>query len=72
MVAEEHAFKHTLISHENNKTKNLHKCLYFAITRWLCNESISNVVYRSFNFVTAFFHFKKPEIIKAFTIHAFK
>lgn len=72
MVAEKHAFKYTLIPHKNKKKKYSRKCLYFAITRWLCNKSISNVVYRSFNFVIAFFHFKRPEIIKAFTIHAFK
>lgn len=49
---EKHAFKYTLIPHKKKKKKEKkvsHKCLYFAINRWLCNKSISNVVYGCFN-----------------------
>lgn len=57
---------------KTNKNVASYKCLYFAIARWLCNKIISNRVHCSFNYVIAFIHFKRPEIIKAFVIQSFK
>lgn len=57
---------------KKRKKEDSHKC-YIVIWLWQnTDKSISNVVYCSFNYVTAFIHFKRPEIFKAFVIHTFK
>lgn len=46
MLSNTHSF---LTKRKEKEKKVSHKCLYFAINRWLCNKSISNAIYGCFN-----------------------